>query len=271
MNLQHNNFLDGAPATQLYDANYHQRSTLQPQLDHAYVYVPFGSTTGENSYTSSWATPQPHLSQLDHPYVHVHNSSNPSGGAGALDPYTSHLHSPQNLLDEAQQTGFTEAPQPTLNTQENLDAVNNWSIDDIREMALYFYENPEALAIFDLQDQYDPNNDSDDDEEEVGVYGGVNLEHDPRDADPAGTSHAPSPSEGAGPRGRRLKMYEWPSQSDPKMEKRRKHAERQHLQRQKKKQSFIQLENDLQKQRSVVENLRREASWLQQVMKSLKQ
>lgn len=139
------------------------------------------------------------------------------------------------------------------------------------EEAVYSDENPESLTIFDLQNQYGPNNDSDDDdEEEVGAYGWMNLQNNPRHADPAGTRHTAPLSGGAGPRGRRLKMYEWPRQSDPEKEKRRKHAVRQHEQRQKKKKDYKQLEKDLQHQRRVVGDLRREAIWLEQVMKNLK-
>lgn len=161
-----------------------------------------------------------------------HNESNPSEGATALqEPYTSHLHTPQNLLNEALQPGFTGSPQP-----RNLDNVSTWGIDRIREVAMYFSMHPEGLHIFDLQD--DPNNDSDDgDEEELGAHGGMNLEHDPRHADPAGTSHAPLPSGGAGSRGRRLRMYihECPPQSDPHQEMRRKMALRQLMLREQKR------------------------------------
>ncbi|XP_050716044.1 uncharacterized protein LOC126998422 [Eriocheir sinensis] len=249
------------------DANYHQHNTLQPHLDHAYVQThntssPLRGAACLEPHASSWATPQSHLNQANF----QHHASNPFGGATALDHYTSHLHSPQNLVMEAQQAGFTEAPHPPPSTQEKLNDVTTWGIDKIREVAMHFCKNPEVLAVFDLQDPTNSNNGSDDDEEEMGMYGGVNLEHDPRQVDPAGTSHAPPPSGGAGSRGRRLRVHEWGPQSDPEKEKRRKDAVRQWQQRKKEKDGFKQLEKDLQNQRKVVKALRREASYLQQVL-----
>lgn len=158
--------------------------------------------------------PATHPRVVDSPQQH--NESNPSEGAMTLqEPYTSLLHTPQNLLNEELQPGCTGSPQPRL------DNVSTWGLDTIREVAMYFDRNPGGLELFDIQD--DPNNDSDDGDEELAAYGGMNLEHDPRHADPAGTSPAPLPPLLS--RGRRLRLYEFPPQeSDPHLQMKRRRA-----------------------------------------------
>lgn len=160
-----------------------------------------------------------------------HNASRPFEGATDLELVTSHLHTLQDLLNEALQAGFTESPQ-----LRNLDDVSTWNTDRIRDVTMYIESR--GLAILNPQD--DSKNDGDDDDDEaVGACGGVNLEHHDRHVEPAGADHAPPPSGGAGSTRRRLRVYEyvWPPHSDPDVDGRRRrraciqHALRQKLQR----------------------------------------
>ena len=90
----------------------------------------------------------------------------------------------------------------------------------------------------------------------------MTLEHEPRYADLAGTSHAPLPAGNTGPRRRKVKMYEWPPQSDPKLEKRRLRALRQWYQRQREQQEIEQLQRDLHHTMREVTELAPEAARL---------
>lgn len=88
---------------------------------------------------------------------------------------------------------------------------------------------------------------------------GEGLQHDPQHADPTGTGGASPSSEGAGFRGHTVTMNNLDSDLEIRMG------------RQKEQRELQQLEHHLQNQRRVVENLRREVSWLQQILKQVDQ
>lgn len=233
------------------DTNYHKHDKLQSYLAHTYlqphiINSPFGDASCLEQYASNFQN----------------NVSNLYRGVPALVPYTSHLHTPQNLAIEEQQAGFRETRQLPPITQEKLRDVTSWSKS--KELAMHSDENHEGLAVFDHQDQYDINNDDNDDE--VDTYNGVNLEHGPRHVD-LGATHQESPHyEGTGSCERPLRMYQRGPQSDPKMEKKRQDAQRQRKKRQRDTEYRKQLEKKIQYMRSVVITLRREVSWLQEIL-----
>lgn len=223
-----------------------------------------------NPYTNNLFddSPATHPRLIDDPQQD--NTSSLFGGAAALDPYN-----PSSIT-----------PQLQSSNHERLDDVSTWKLDTIREVATDMYNNP-GLALFHHHDQYgsaipetsppvcgwddDVGNDEYDGDDMMGAYGGVDLEHEPLYDDPAGGSHSSLPSGSAGSRQRKQKMHEWPPQSDPKLEMRRKRAVRQWRQRQKEQQEVQQLHNDLENNRRAVAELIPEANRLRQRVQVLEQ
>ncbi|XP_050699102.1 uncharacterized protein LOC126986773 [Eriocheir sinensis] len=159
-------------------------------------------------------SPSAHPRLINNP--RQHNSS--SSGGAALDPCTFQPNTPQPSLDDAWQAGFTEALQPAPSNLGRYESAN---------------QETTPLPASEWNNGYNY--------EEVGAYGGANLEHEPRHADPAGTGHAPG---GAGSRGRTLRMHEWLPQSDPELERRRLRAVRQWQKRQREQQEAEHLQRD---------------------------
>ena len=123
----------------------------------------------------------------------------------------------------------------TSTSHEKTDDVTTWGMQTIRDVA------------FDLEDEW-----INEEEEDLGAYGGLDNIHSPVYA-PIGINTAPLPSGGARPRGRKLKMYQWPPQEDPKLEKKRLRALKQREQRLRTKQSdenlrheFVAIQHDVQ-------------------------
>ncbi|XP_050699103.1 uncharacterized protein LOC126986774 [Eriocheir sinensis] len=211
MNPYVNNFLDDAPAA-------HPTLINNPPKHNTGSH--FGGAAALDPWTSRHNTPQ---LLMNHENFHQHNPGSHFGGAAALDPCTSHPNTPQNL-------------------QKQLDYVSTWGLDTIRQVATDIYNNPD-LAFFDLQDRSvsGPSettpppacgwNDGEYNyEEETDVYGSTN--------------HASPPAGGESSRRRKVKMHEWPPQSDPKLEKRRLRALREFLKRRREHQEEAQLQNE---------------------------
>ena len=210
-----------------------------------------------NPYVNNFLddSPATHPRLMNSPLQHT--ATSPYRGAAALNPSTAHSNTHQKL-------------------HEKLDDVSTWDLHTMRNVATDIYKSQD-LALFDLQDNYQPvtnmaetaprlacgwNDGEYSDEEELGGNGGMTLEHEPRYADLAGTSHAPLPAGNTGPRRRKVKMYEWPPQSDPELEKRRLRALRQWYQRQREQQEIEQLQRDLHHTMREVTELAPEAARL---------
>lgn len=197
-------------------------------------------------------------------------------GAASLEFYDQYANT---QLDSSPNSAFSDTPQLYLDDHEELEDVSTWNLQTIHQVATSLAQNvSDNPAFFDMEDQWPlaPQNAWNDDnsnsssnayreEDVLGAY-----------ADPAplyavpGGNGAPQPSTGAAPRRRKLKMYEWPPQSDPELEKRRQRAVRQYQQRLKEEQMERNLRRDLEERQGEVATLTAEAHQRQQNVLMLK-
>lgn len=200
-------------------------------------------------------------------------------GATGFDPYNCYSGTPSRVPEPY--SAFQDTTQLFPGGQEKLDDVSTWDMKTIRDVATSMAQNP---ALFDLQDQWVPtlqdttdpcrvwnyeDGDDDDDEEDAwGANGGMDNNHAPFCAAP-GSSVVPVPSEGAAPRRRKLKMYEWPPQADPVLEKKRIRALRQRQQRMKDEELEMNLRRELKARKSEVADLTVEVQRRQQILLEL--
>ncbi|MPC97448.1 uncharacterized protein LOC123508253 [Portunus trituberculatus] len=185
------------------------------------------------------------------------------GGAAGLDPYGQYATTPSwpPQLDSSPQVAISDTPQLCLDDNENPDDVTTWKMQTIHQVATSLAQNQ---AYFDLEDQWplapqdtwndyeheNNNNNGYGEEDVLGAYGNTA----PLYAVPSGNG-VPESFTGAAPRRRKPKMYEWPPQSDPKQEKRRLRALRQHKLRLKEDQMELSLHRQLEEKQGEVATL----------------
>ncbi|XP_045117765.1 dual specificity protein kinase shkE-like [Portunus trituberculatus] len=207
------------------------------------------------------------------------------GGAPGLDPYGQYATTPSwpPQLDSSPQATISDTPQLYLDDNEKLDDVSTWNVQTIHQVAASLAQNvSDNPAYFDLEDQWplasqdawnddehennnNNNNNGYGEEDVLGAYGNTA----PLYAVPSGNG-APQPSTGATPRRRKLKMYEWPPQSDPELEKRRQRAVRQYQQRLKEEQMERSLRRQLEERQGEVATLTAEVHQRHQKVLMLK-
>lgn len=169
-----------------------------------------------------------------------HNTSSVSEGAAFLGLNTHNSYMPQTLQDSALRPGSPEGHQLLPSSHEKLDDPSTWKLETIREVATDMFN--QGTVVYDLQDQCVPS-----------------------------TPVTPSPPcewkgdvgdriYGAGPRQPKLKLHEWPPQTDPVQEKRRQRAVRQYQKRQKDQQEKQNLQIDLAGVNREIEELTLEAN-----------
>lgn len=224
---------------------------------------------GNNTLDDS---PYAHPSLIDDPQQHD------SGRTAVLDSYASYSNSPQAHLNSPRQ-----ALQLPRSTHEKLDDVSTWNMDTIRQVAMDI-GHQQGLALFDLQDHFSPttpettplptcgwNDDEYDRNDVAGADGAVGYEQESLFLCPSVESHAALHSGSAASRPRKLKMHEWPPQSDPEKEKRRKGAVRQKLQREKEQKEIQELQKTYNDSMREVGELAPERTRLQQQVQLLEQ
>lgn len=188
-----------------------------------------------------------------------HSASSSFRSAKTLSPYTSHQYTPSHF---------------SQGNEEKLDALSTWRIDTD------MYNDP-SLALFETHDfacteyslpksEHICNYHNTDDG--VSEYGAMNISQEQIHSDDAVIGHNPSLLfERAGSCSRKLKMHEWPPQSDPDLEKRRRRAKRQREHRQKEREEVMRMKNQLADVNTEVTQLIPEANRLQQRIQMLQQ